>query len=265
MAESTVWWLGRPAGGGRAGHRHLLPADAGARAGAPAPRSACRAAGLTGQLVVRRWWAAAPWRCGTCAAAGTRPRWPPAAKPGCQPGRGRTVQIDQPGSRRHRHSQIPRRQLDGASTAPWKSPSSWSSSPSSSSSGRSRSCRSSTPGWSSAWASTTRTLTPGLNLLVPFVDRVAYKHSLKEIPLDVPSQVCITKDNTQLQVDGILYFQVTDPMRASYGSVELHHGHHAAGADHAALGDRQAGAGQDLRGARPSSTPQVVPRSTRRR
>jgi regulator of protease activity HflC (stomatin/prohibitin superfamily) len=62
------------------------------------------------------------------------------------------------------------------------------------------------------------TLTPGLNFLVPFIDRVAYKHSLKEIPLDVPSQVCITRDNTQLQVDGILYFQVTDPMRASYGS-----------------------------------------------
>ncbi len=61
-------------------------------------------------------------------------------------------------------------------------------------------------------------LTPGLNFLVPFIDRVAYKHSLKEIPLDVPSQVCITRDNTQLQVDGILYFQVTDPMRASYGS-----------------------------------------------
>ncbi|MET4574905.1 SPFH domain-containing protein [Ottowia thiooxydans] len=62
------------------------------------------------------------------------------------------------------------------------------------------------------------TLTPGLSFLVPFIDRVAYKHSLKEIPLDVPSQVCITRDNTQLQVDGILYFQVTDPMRASYGS-----------------------------------------------
>ncbi|MBO9685140.1 MULTISPECIES: SPFH domain-containing protein [Roseateles] len=62
------------------------------------------------------------------------------------------------------------------------------------------------------------TLTPGLNILVPFVDRLAYKHSLKEIPLDVPSQVCITKDNTQLTVDGILYFQVTDAMRASYGS-----------------------------------------------
>lgn len=62
------------------------------------------------------------------------------------------------------------------------------------------------------------TLGPGLNIVVPFIDRVAYKHILKEIPLDVPPQVCITRDNTQLQVDGILYFQVTDPMRASYGS-----------------------------------------------
>jgi regulator of protease activity HflC (stomatin/prohibitin superfamily) len=63
-----------------------------------------------------------------------------------------------------------------------------------------------------------RTLTPGLKFIVPFIERVAYRHSLKEVPLDVPSQVCITKDNTQLQVDGILFFQVTDPMRASYGS-----------------------------------------------
>ena len=63
-----------------------------------------------------------------------------------------------------------------------------------------------------------RTLTPGLSFVIPFIDRVAYKHSLKEVPLDVPSQVCITRDNTQLQVDGILYFQVTDAMRASYGS-----------------------------------------------
>ena len=62
------------------------------------------------------------------------------------------------------------------------------------------------------------TLTPGLSLLMPFVDKVAYKHLLKEVPLDIPSQVCITRDNTQLQVDGILYFQVTDAMRASYGS-----------------------------------------------
>src|ERR1700676_492233 len=61
-------------------------------------------------------------------------------------------------------------------------------------------------------------LTPGLTIVVPFVDRVAYKHVLKEIPLEVPSQVCITRDNTQLQVDGVLYFQVTDAMKASYGS-----------------------------------------------
>ena len=62
------------------------------------------------------------------------------------------------------------------------------------------------------------TLGPGMNIVIPMVDRVAYKHILKEIPLDVPPQVCITKDNTQLQVDGILYFQVTDPKLASYGS-----------------------------------------------
>jgi regulator of protease activity HflC (stomatin/prohibitin superfamily) len=61
-------------------------------------------------------------------------------------------------------------------------------------------------------------LGPGLKIIIPFVDRIAYKHSLKEIPLDTPSQVCITKDNTQLAVDGVLYFQVTDPQRASYGS-----------------------------------------------
>ncbi len=63
-----------------------------------------------------------------------------------------------------------------------------------------------------------RVLEPGLNLIVPFLDRVAYKHSLKEVPLDVPEQICITKDNTQLSVDGIIYFQVIDPRLASYGS-----------------------------------------------
>ena len=63
-----------------------------------------------------------------------------------------------------------------------------------------------------------RTLEPGLNLIIPFLDRVAYVHSLKEVPLDVPEQVCITRDNTQLGVDGILYYQVTDPRLASYGS-----------------------------------------------
>ncbi|HTS86457.1 MAG TPA: SPFH domain-containing protein, partial [Usitatibacter sp.] len=63
-----------------------------------------------------------------------------------------------------------------------------------------------------------RVLEPGLNLIVPFFDRVAYRHSLKEVPMDVPEQICITKDNTQLSVDGILYFQVIDPRLASYGS-----------------------------------------------
>ena len=61
-------------------------------------------------------------------------------------------------------------------------------------------------------------LNPGLNFLIPFLDRVAYKHLLKEIPLDVPSQVCITRDNPQLTVDGIIYFQVTDAKLDSYGS-----------------------------------------------
>ena len=68
------------------------------------------------------------------------------------------------------------------------------------------------------WGRYYKTLTPGLRWLVPFMDRIAYKHTLKEIPLDVPSQVCITRDNTQLTVDGIIYFQVTDPQLASYGS-----------------------------------------------
>ena len=60
--------------------------------------------------------------------------------------------------------------------------------------------------------------TAGIHTLIPFVDRVVDHHDLREIPMDVPSQICITRDNTQLQVDGILYFQVTDPKMASYGS-----------------------------------------------
>lgn len=68
------------------------------------------------------------------------------------------------------------------------------------------------------WGRFHAVLAPGLNFVIPFIDRIAYRHDLREIPLDVPSQICITKDNTQLQVDGILYFQVTDPKLASYGS-----------------------------------------------
>ena len=70
-------------------------------------------------------------------------------------------------------------------------------------------------------------LEPGLNFLIPFLDRVAYKHTQKEIPLDVPSQVCITRDNIQLTVDGIIYFQVTDPklaqttLRSVIGRMEM--------------------------------------------
>ena len=62
------------------------------------------------------------------------------------------------------------------------------------------------------------TLEPGFNVIIPFLDQVAYRHSLKEVPLDVAEQVCITKDNTQLAVDGLIYFQVTDPRLASYGT-----------------------------------------------
>ena len=61
------------------------------------------------------------------------------------------------------------------------------------------------------------TLQAGFHILVPFVDRIAYKHSLKEISVDVAEQSCITKDNVRVEVDGILYLKVMDPERASYG------------------------------------------------
>jgi len=62
-----------------------------------------------------------------------------------------------------------------------------------------------------------RTLDAGFHILIPFLDRVAYRHSLKEVAIDVPSQMCITKDNIAIEIDGILYMQVLDPVRASYG------------------------------------------------
>ena len=62
-----------------------------------------------------------------------------------------------------------------------------------------------------------RTLDAGVHILIPFLDRVAYRHSLKEVAIDVPSQMCITKDNIAIEIDGILYMQVLDPVRASYG------------------------------------------------
>jgi regulator of protease activity HflC (stomatin/prohibitin superfamily) len=61
------------------------------------------------------------------------------------------------------------------------------------------------------------TLEPGFHFLIPLIDRAAYKHSLKEMVIDVPPQSCITKDNITVEVDGILYMQIQDPIRASYG------------------------------------------------
>jgi regulator of protease activity HflC (stomatin/prohibitin superfamily) len=57
----------------------------------------------------------------------------------------------------------------------------------------------------------------GFHILVPFVDVIRYRHSLKEMALDIPAQVCITRDNVQVQVDGVLYLKVLNPERASYG------------------------------------------------
>lgn len=62
-----------------------------------------------------------------------------------------------------------------------------------------------------------QTLNAGFHILIPFIDKVAYKHTLKEQAIDVPSQACITGDNIAVEVDGIIYLQVTDPKKASYG------------------------------------------------
>ena len=61
------------------------------------------------------------------------------------------------------------------------------------------------------------TLDAGFHILLPFIDRIRYKHSLKETAIDIPEQVCITRDNVQVSVDGILYIKVLNPQRASYG------------------------------------------------
>ncbi len=63
-----------------------------------------------------------------------------------------------------------------------------------------------------------KVLEPGLNLIIPIFDRVAYKFDLRETPIDVKKQVCITKDNTQISIDGVLYLQITDPKAAAYGT-----------------------------------------------
>jgi regulator of protease activity HflC (stomatin/prohibitin superfamily) len=61
------------------------------------------------------------------------------------------------------------------------------------------------------------TLDAGFHILLPFIDRIRYKHSLKETAIDIPEQVCITRDNVQVSVDGILYLKILNPQRASYG------------------------------------------------
>ena len=61
------------------------------------------------------------------------------------------------------------------------------------------------------------TLEAGFHILIPFIDRIRYIHSLKENAIDVPEQSCITKDNIQVDIDGILYFVIVDPVKASYG------------------------------------------------
>jgi regulator of protease activity HflC (stomatin/prohibitin superfamily) len=62
-----------------------------------------------------------------------------------------------------------------------------------------------------------KNLDPGFHILIPFLDKIRYRHTLKEQALDVPEQICITRDNVQVAVDGVLYLQVRDPKRASYG------------------------------------------------
>ena len=67
------------------------------------------------------------------------------------------------------------------------------------------------------WGKYSRTLQAGFHILTPFMERVAYKHSLKEMAIDIPEQVCITRDNVQVGIDGVLYMQILDAARASYG------------------------------------------------
>ena len=62
-----------------------------------------------------------------------------------------------------------------------------------------------------------RTMDAGLHIVLPFIESVRYKHNLKEIVLDIPEQICITRDNVQVGIDGVLFYRVMDPAKASYG------------------------------------------------
>ena len=85
---------------------------------------------------------------------------------------------------------------------------------------------------------------------MPFIERIAYKHNLKEEAIDIPEQICITRDNVQVGVDGVLYLQVLDASKASYGITNYRFAIIAARADDAAQRDRQDRARSHLRGAR---------------
>src|SRR5262245_45757851 len=65
------------------------------------------------------------------------------------------------------------------------------------------------------------TLGAGFHILIPFIDVIRYRHTLKEVAVDIPEQVCITRDNVQVHVDGVLYMKVLDPERASYGVADF--------------------------------------------
>ena len=67
-----------------------------------------------------------------------------------------------------------------------------------------------------------KTISAGFHILVPGLERIAYKHNLKEAALDIAEQICITKDNVQVGIDGVLYLQVLDPARGSYGFADYH-------------------------------------------
>ena len=83
-------------------------------------------------------------------------------------------------------------------------------------------------------------LPPGFHFLIPFFDRIAYRHDMREQVIDVSGQSCITRDNIQVEVDGLVYLQVLDPEQASYGIEGLPPGGHQLGPNHDARRDRQA-------------------------
>ena len=109
-----------------------------------------------------------------------------------------------------------------------------------------------------------KTISAGFHILIPGIERIAYKHSLKEAALDIPEQICITKDNVQVGIDGVLYLQVLDPARASYGIADYTLRDLAARADYAAQRDRQDRARPHVRGARHDQLERRAASSTRR-